>query len=136
MFQFFEDLPVDFLGVRGDDEEFKCGLASADDGVADKAAQKAVQHAQAHGFIVEDQRTVLRVFGVDEKGNKGDGGVDGKVDPEKIEDWILFADVLCHDVRSARTGIAAEGNAVDKTAHRPCDEYWRGGSPASAEAGS
>ena len=36
MLEVFQDLFVDFVRMGGDDEKFKRGFASADDGVADK----------------------------------------------------------------------------------------------------
>ena len=45
-----------------------------------------------------------------------------EVDPEEIEERVLFADELGNDVRAARRGVAAEAQAVDESPHRARDE--------------
>ena len=119
----FQDLFVDFVRMRSDDEKFQRRFTAADDGIADQAVQKAVQHTKADGLIIEDQRPVVSALGVNKEGNKGNGGIDRKIDPEEIENGIFLAHVFCHDVRAARTGISAEGDPVHKAAHRSRDEH-------------
>ena len=50
-----------------------------------------------------------------------------EIDPEEIEERVLFADELGNDVRAARRGVAAEAQAVDESPHRTRDESGEDG---------
>ena len=120
--QFFQNFPIDFIGVRGNDQKFVSGFAAANDHVCDEAVQEAVEHAQADGFIIEDECAVAVVFSVDEDRNEGDDGIDGKIDPKEIEHRIFFTDVFGNDVGATRRAISAEHSAVNEPAHCAGDQ--------------
>ena len=108
--------------MRGDDEELIRRLRALDDAVAHHAREQAVEHAQAHGLILIEHAAAAVGFAVHKIRGKRDDRVDAEVDPEKIEERVLFADELCDDIRATRRGVAAEAQAVHKSPHRARDE--------------
>ena len=122
VFEVDKDLALDLGGVRGDDEELVSRLRPLDDAVAHHAREEAVEHTQAHGFVFVEHTAAAVGLAVHKVGGDGDDGVDGEIDPEEIEHGVLLADEFGDDVRSPRGGVAAEGDAVDVSPHRPRDE--------------
>lgn len=127
MAQLGDDLPLDLLRVRGDDQEFIGGLGAFDDRVADHARHQAVQHTQADGLVVVQDGAALAGRRIYKVRQQRDRRVQGKVDPEKVEQRILFADVFGDDIHARRRCVAAEHDAVDEAAHRPRDERGEDG---------
>lgn len=120
--QFFYDLPLDLLGAGGDDQKFIGGFRALDDRVADPARHQAVEHAQADGFVVMQHGAALAGHGVHKVRHRRDRRVEGEVDPKKVEQRVLFADIFCDDIQAGRRAVAAEHEPVDEAADRARDE--------------
>ena len=120
--QLGHDFPLDLFRVRRDDQEFISGFRTLDDRVADHARHQTVQHAQADRLIVVQDGSAFTGDGIDEVRNGRDGRIHGKVDPKKVEQRVLLADILCNDVHARRGRIAAEHDPVHKAAHRSRNE--------------
>ncbi len=120
-----EDLSLDVLRMRCDDDKLICRLVSAQNIVSDEVGNKAIRHAQAHRLVVKGEGAVFGA--VDKERGKGNPRIDDKVDPEEIEVRALLADALGNDVGAAGGGVLAEAGAVHKPAEHARDQAGENG---------
>ena len=120
--QFLQYFGSNLVGMGCNDKKFVGRFCAFYDRVSDKAGQETVKHTQAYGFIIVDQRSVATAFGINKIRNNGNCGIDGKIDPEKVELRVSFAYIFSNDVGSPRGRIAQKSNAVNKSADRSCNE--------------
>ena len=116
MFKLRGDLVGDLLSVGGDDSKFAGSLGAADDVVADKTGDKAIENAKADRLIIVDESMGAVRLGIDKEGDDGDDGIENEGDPEEVQFLLFDADVFGDDVRAAGRGIVSKADAVHKAA--------------------
>ena len=101
--------------MGGYDKELISRLRTLYNSVPDEAGKQAIYHTLADGLIVI-RNSAVGMNTIDKVRNNRNSRIDCKVYPEKVEHRLLYAYVLCNNIRTRRRRIAAETYAVHKAA--------------------
>jgi len=115
----------DLVGMRRDDGELAGRFGTLDDIIADKAGNKAIQHAQADRLVVVHKQTLGILRGIDKEGNGRNDGIEGKGHPKEIQGSVFLADVLGNDIRTARRGVHTEAKAVNEAGQHAAEQHGK-----------
>ena len=117
----------DLVGMGRDNGKLAGCFGTLDDIIANKAGNKAVQHAQADRLVVIHKQPLGVLGGIDKEGDGRYDGIEGEGHPKEVQSSVFLADVLGNDIRAAGRAVHTEAKTVNQARKHAAEKHRKNG---------